>query len=478
MASPHPDVIELLGIPFARAERFGPPVAVDVSLDGGSDHDAWGPVAPQPPGDLFMGVDLPQSEDCLSLNVWTPGRTGRRPVMVWIHGGGFRTGGGSHDLSRGARLAAQGDVVVVTFNYRLGALGFLAHPDLPQPNLGLLDQVAALRWVRDHAAEVGGDPDQVMLFGESAGAAAVSLLLTAPAARGLIHRAAIQSGAALTTTPDGAAALAEEVAAAAGVPAVADLASLSVAALLDAQTAVEARHGGMPFVPVLDGDVIPGDPIDALRRGVASSVPTVVGTNLDEWRLLAMGDTRRTELTFDRVAGRIARSLGGDAERAGALVDEVRAIRAARGASAEPVDVWCAIETERTFRIPSARLADALTEGGTPTWSYLFEWPSPAEDGWLGACHVLDVPFVFGWPGRADIAWFTGTGPEADLLAAQMGAAWTAHARHGDPSTDEVPWPRHDPSTRPTVVFGRRTRVEHAPWDDQRSAVARALGAG
>src|SRR5688572_24396799 len=174
-------VIETLGIRFATAERFGPPQLVPWA---GESLGRYGDACPQPPGEVFMASDMTKSEDCLHLNVWTPSRDGRRPVMVWIHGGGYRQGSGDHFLSRGPVLAERGDVVVVTLNYRLGALGFLGGS-----NLGLLDQQAALRWVRDNIADFGGDPANVTLFGESAGAGSVGMQLVMPGAAGLFERA-------------------------------------------------------------------------------------------------------------------------------------------------------------------------------------------------------------------------------------------------------------------------------------------------
>src|SRR3954449_8346863 len=235
-------VIETLGIRFATAARFEPPQLLPWA---GASLGRFGDACPQPPGEVFMTSDMTKSEDCLHLNVWTPSLDGRRPVLVWIHGGGYRQGSGDHFLSRGQVLAERGDVVVVTVNYRLGALGFLGGA-----NAGLLDQQCALRWVRANIADFGGDPDNVTLFGESAGSGSVGMQLVMPSSRGLFERAIMQSGAGWPITRDRADRMASELAQACGTS-VDGLRDVDVDALVDAQTRVEASHGGMVFVPSL-----------------------------------------------------------------------------------------------------------------------------------------------------------------------------------------------------------------------------------
>ncbi|HJR23897.1 MAG TPA: carboxylesterase family protein, partial [Acidimicrobiales bacterium] len=450
------------GVPFASAGRFAPP-RPPAPWDGVRPALDFGPISPQGAGAHFQRVDLPQAEDCLSLNVWTPAVDGgARPVLVWIHGGAFRQGSGASPLYDGARLAARGDVVVVTINYRLAALGFAWHPDLgsgdggPCGNWGLLDQVAALGWVRDNAAAFGGDPANVTIFGESAGAASVLLLCTMPAARGLFHKAAAQSGAILGLAPAKAAEVTEQLAAAAGVEDVAALRDLPLDELLAAQATVDAGSTAAmaSFVPTRDGRVVPEHPLDALASGSAAGLPLVVGTNVDEWKLWAPMDPHSRDLDEDGLRRRLARRFHVDA--IDPLLDAVRAVRVDRGEPADPNDLFYAIESERFFRVPALQAADAQAGHG-PTFVYLFGWPSPAMGGWLGACHGLEIAFVFGNQGRGELAAFTGAGADADALGARMMDAWLAFARTGDPSTGSLPWPRHDPATRPTMVFDRAT---------------------
>ncbi len=368
--------------------------------------------------------------------------------------------------SRGQVLAARGDVVVVTVNYRLGALGFLTHPDLADDegvcgNWGVLDLITALRWVRDEIGAFGGDATNVTLFGESAGGTLVALLAATAAARRFVpprHRAERRA--------DGDAAprasrLAEELAEEVGVGSVRELRDTAGDAILAGQLALEARRGGgMVFMPSVDGELIERAPVDALGSGAAAGIPMMIGTNVDEMRLLAAGDPHRTDLDDDGLRRRLDKVLDGGVDD---VIETVRRAREGRGEPATPSDLWFAIDSDRFFRVPSLRAADAHVAHEPRTFVYLFGWPSPALDGWLGACHVLEIPFVFGLQGAPDFVALTGSGPAADRLSEQMMGAWTAFARTDDPSTAELPWPQHDVATRPTMYFDERSRVEMAP---------------
>jgi len=298
------------------------------------------------------------------------------------------------------------------------------------------------------------------------------VLLAMPAARGLFHRAAVQSGAPLALDVAGATTQAEKLAAQVGVPSVAALRDVPVADLLTGQAHIEAtgEHG---FVPVIDGIAIPlARPLKTIAGGSAAGVPMLIGTNVDEWKLWAPADPHSRDLDEDRLRSRIdARFPEG---RGAAVIDAIRSARAARGERASPSDVFYAAESERTFRVPGLKLAVAQA-GQAPTFAYLFEWGSPAMDGWLGACHGLEIAFVFGNQGRGPLAAFTGSGPEADALAESMMDAWLAFARTGNPSTPALPWPEYDTTTRPTMVLGSPPRVELAPRDQERAAVEAGL---
>jgi para-nitrobenzyl esterase len=470
------------GIPFARAQRFAPPVRPEPWV-GVRRAVEPGPVAPQNPSVLgpLVGVDpRTASEDCLTLNVWTPG-PGRRPVMVWIHGGAFVMGAGSQPIYDGAQLARRGDVVVVTLNYRLGALGFLRLDDLAPEGLraagnqGLLDQIAALEWVRDEIAAFGGDPRAVTLFGESAGAMSVATLLAVPRAQGLFCRAILQSGAAnFTATREVAAEVADAFLRELGLaPREAGrLREAPLSRLLAAQERIfvertRAGQHGLPFAPVVDGEVLPVHPLAAVRQGVVRDVAVLAGTNLDENKLFSVSDGAARTLDEPRLLRRLTRNLPGPvAERAARAAEAIVVYREARGARGEPTtppELWSAIETDRVFRYPVTRLAELARAHQPRVYTYLFTWTSPLLDGALGACHALELPFVFGTLADPRIAAFTGGGPEAEALAARMQEAWLAFVRTGDPG-----WPAYDATRRATMRLGRTSGVEDAPREPER----------
>lgn len=437
-------LLETLGIRYATADRFGPPRLLPWD---GSSLGRFGDACPQPPGEVFMTSDMPTSEDCLHLNVWTPSRDGHRPVLVWIHGGGYRQGSGDHFLSRGQVLAEKGNVVVVTLNYRLGALGFLGGT-----NAGLLDQQCALRWVRAHIGDFGGDPTNITLFGESAGAGSVGMQLVMPSSAGLFERAVMQSGAGRPITLERADRLREELEREVGKP----LVDAKADELVDAQIRLEnARGGAMLFLPVIDGDVV-------VEGAPHHPVPLVLGSNVDEWKLMGLRDPHRLDLDEAGLRTRV----GDDADE---LIPVFREARAARGEPVTPAELWFAIQTERFFRVPALEFADEHAQVA-PTFTYLFGWRSPMLDGWAGACHVLEIPFVFGLQGTETLAYFTGSGPAADALSATMMRHWVAYAK------GKAPWSRHDTTHRPTMYFDVESGIEHAPREEERVALSsRAL---
>ena len=447
------------------------------------DCESFRPIAPQIPNEALEavvgGAPQDQSEDCLFLNVWTPGTDEAvRPVMVWIHGGAFTLGSGSDGLYDGAMLASRGDVVVVTINYRLGALGFLHLPALEESNFGMRDQVAALRWVRDNIDSFGGDPGNITIFGESAGGMSVSSLMGSPEATGLFHKAIPQSGAGHHGIEDPQAVIHGEMfCEQLGIdPSDADaLQSAEVDDILAAQAKLEeqmlyvAMEAGkqpeMPFRPIVDGEFLTEMPIDAVRAGQAAGVSALIGCLDEESKLFTAMVPTEPPNEEDSVA--IMDGLHGDGRK---LYDIYRAAREARGELATPYEIQTAASGDELFRIPAQRLLDAQSQHNDQTWCYLFDWKSPMLDGALGSCHALDIPFVFGTHQVA--AAFAGEGVAANGLAELTMDTWLAFARSGDPSTDNLSWPKWDAETRPTVVLGESARIEEnfraeevAAWD-------------
>ncbi len=471
------------GIPYAAppvgALRFRAPQPA-AKWAGVRDATRFGASAPQNPS-FLPGMEAgAQDEDCLYLNVYTPRADGaRRPVLFWIHGGGFTGGSGGQALYDGGRLAARGDVVVVTINYRLGALGYTHLPGF-DANLGQRDQIAALHWVRENITAFGGDPAQVTIFGESAGGMAVSTLLGMPGARGLFRGAIAQSGAAHHVhSRESAERVAKAVLDGLGLGATEThkLAEVPVSALLGVQAQVLADQGrslGMlAFAPAIDADTLPRHPLEAVREGAARDVALLVGANRDESKLFRMGMAASAELDETGLLKRLRASLrafGADEAHAEKLVSVYRDARAGR-ASTEPFELLDALDSDRTFRIPAIRLSEAHAATQGRSYQYFFTWCSPARRGTLGACHALELPFVFGTLDAPTMDRFAGKGPEAEALAARMMDAWIAFARTGAPGHAELPdWPAYDSTRRATLVFDRDCALAHAPLDAERAA--------
>jgi para-nitrobenzyl esterase len=478
---------EFRGVAYASPPvgeaRFCGPTPVD-PWTGERDATEFGTASFQATGGpmthVFGAGDLPVGEDCLTLNVWTPGvDDSRRPVMVWIHGGAFRMGTGSSPMYDGTRLSRAGDLVVVGINYRLGLLGFSGAGGPGEANCGLLDQVAALEWVQREIARFGGDPDRVTVFGESAGAKSIECLLAMPAAEGLFHRAILQSTYATALDPDVAGRRARAIADELGAEPtdVARLRAADLDVLAKAEGAVLLAEGPAPAGtggggPVLDPDSLPRAPIDAIADGTAAEVPLMIGTTLDEFHLFASMGMNPAGGDPDDAALRahVATLLAADPDdsRVDAALDAYRGARAGQGRDTANSQVAIDAITDRVFRQHSIRLAGAASRHGE-VYAYLFTRPSPAMGGALGACHGIEIPYVFGNLSAA--AAFAGDDDATRQLSDAVQAAWIAFARGGAPDSEHLgPWPRYDETRRATMVLGDESDVVTAPLDAIRDA--------
>jgi para-nitrobenzyl esterase len=439
----------------AEAVAYGAP-AVQAGLAPGERRVSPGdPPAPDEPA---------SSEDCLFLNVWTPGLEGRRPVMVWLHGGGFANGSGGAAMYDGGNLARRGDVVTVTVNHRLNVFGYLHLGDVFGPEYaqsgvaGMLDIVQALEWVRDNIAAFGGDPANVTIFGESGGGWKVSLLMAMPAARGLFAKAVIQSGPGLTAKPKAEAdRTARQFLQTVGVSTPEALLALSTEAISRASVKVEGEAIRL-YTPVLDGEAIPRHPFAPDASPLNADVPLLIGTNKDENTLFLFSHPRFGEFT-EEDAAKHASSVAG--EKAEALLAAVR--KAFPDYS--PTHLAAACATAAGMWANSVTLAERkAAQGAAPAFMYLLTWETPVSRGRLRSPHALEIPLVFDNVEKARN--FVGRGEAPQILAEQMSEAWLAFARTGDPG-----WPAYDASRRATKVFDLESRVEEDPYAEVRQVL-------
>ena len=481
------------GVPFARppvgALRFAPPEP-PARWRGVREALRAGP-APLQIGAAWMtrmrlDVGGRVDEDCLYLNVYTPGLDGaRRPVLVFLHGGAFLMGAGSTALYDSRRLARRSDIVVVTTNYRLGALGW-AHlglvpgSSLPEAvNLGLLDQIAALAWVRANIARFGGDPGNVTLCGQSAGAMSAVALCASPQARPLFERVIVQSAAGRSVIGhEEATNVARIFLAELGLkPETAhEVRNVDTAHLLKAQASAWRRTYNpvhlMSFMPVVDGALVSDTPLDAIRSGAIADKELMIGTTREEWKLFSLVDGGLVGMREASLVSRIA-ALSDPRELT--LPDAELASRtyrdavAADGGSTDAAGVWNAFQSARVFHHPAAQLAEAQVRSGGRAFAYLFAWRPPAVGGLIGACHALELPFVFGWTQIPLVRSLTGLSTAARRLSLTMQHAWGSFARAGNPSHEGLPsWPGYEPILRSTMLLSRDARIVDAPLEAER----------
>lgn len=463
------------GIPYAEPPvselRLAAPMAKK-PWDGEFEALKFGPEAPQP-----YNLNTPQprplqsEEESLTLNIWTPGIDDKkRPVMFWIHGGSFIYGSGTRIIYHGKNLTKRGDVVLVTINYRLGAFANLILPGAT-PNVGMLDQIVALEWVRDNIKKFGGDPGNVTIFGESAGGAAVCTLMAMPKAKGLFNRAISQSGAAhpvgfikspLKYTTE--LTLEELDIKSDNLDEFRDLPALDIVkATFRLERKAFTQGFRLSHGPYVDGVQIPQHPLTALSEGYAKDIELIIGSNFEETKFWYMFNPEFKGMEPEELTKRLIRSLQTTVEREYDLekiINTYKNSREENKLSSKPQDILDAFDTDHRFRMPAVKFAEFQSKHQKNTYMYLFSWQLPNN---YGAMHGLEIGFVFNRFFNVDIPTLPKKSEETETLSLNMMDSWVSFAKTGNPNHDGIPkWPSYDIEKRSTIVFDKNIKI----WDD------------
>jgi len=459
------------GIPYGGptngANRFMPP-SRPKPWTNVLDTVEWGPEAPQGPHTEIpeVAATIPKtgiSEDCLRLNVWTRNldRNAKRPVMVWLHGGGFTSGNGSYTMYNGANMARQHDVVMLSVNHRLNAFGFLYLPEIGASNAGILDVVAALEWVRDNIANFGGDPNNVTIMGQSGGAGKVSTLMAMPSAKGLFHRAIIQSGANLAgITKSDATKTSEALMSKLGVKTSAELQKTPMEALIQATLNTQ----GLALGPVVDEKTLPGAPFDPTAPAISADIPVLIGTT--EYEITFFPNT-----SYDPLNDAALRTSFKQATRAVNDADVEKLVETYKKGRPGLTNLdYSLILASDNFRARVITQAERKAVQKAPVYLYYFTWQSPVREGKLKSFHTLEIPFVLANVDEAKT--MTGTAQNRVALQDRMSTAWAAFAKSGNPNHKGLPnWPTFNPKTRSTMVFDNLCKLVNDPNGAERVAL-------